>query len=137
MSTVFGRQVARRLLVLLVVAAMAWGPLALVSPPAEAAAPTLSSLSPSATLAGGPAFTLDVFGSGFHSSRSRVRWNGARRTTTFVDSGHLRAQIRAADIAAAGTANVTVQTTGGGGGTSTPLVFVINNPVPTLATINP
>jgi hypothetical protein len=131
---------AWRLAALLLAALLPWGPLALAPAPAQAAAPVLASLSPSSALAGGPTFTLDVFGSGspaFNSSRSRVKWNGSKRTTTFVDGTHLRAQITAADIAGAGTANVTVQTTGGGGGTSNPLVFVINNPTPVLTSVSP
>src|SRR5258705_10902624 len=45
--------------------------------------PTLTTLSPSSAVAGGPAFTLTVNGSNFVSG-SVVRWNGANRTTTFV-----------------------------------------------------
>ena len=76
------------------------------------AAPTLTSLSPSSAAAGGPAFTLTVNGSNFVSG-SVVRWNGADRTTTFVSATQLTAAIPAADIAAAGSASVTVQNPGG------------------------
>jgi hypothetical protein len=72
-----------------------------------APAPALSSISPSNSTAGGPAFTLVVNGSNFVSG-AVVRWNGAARTTTFVSAAQVRAAIAAADIAAAGTANVTV-----------------------------
>jgi hypothetical protein len=68
---------------------------------------TLTSLSPSSAAAGGPAFTLTVNGSGFVSGAT-VRWNGADRTTVFINSGQLTAEIPASDIAAAGTAQVTV-----------------------------
>ena len=68
---------------------------------------TLTSLSPSSTAAGGPAFTLTVNGTGFVSG-AIVRWNGANRTTTFVNSSQLRAAIPATDIATAGTAQVTM-----------------------------
>jgi len=37
-----------------------------------------------------------------------VRWNGSARTTTFVSASQLTATIGSADIAAAGTAQVTV-----------------------------
>ena len=70
--------------------------------------PTLTSLSPSSAAAGGQAFTLTVNGSNFVSG-SVVRWNGVDRTTNFVSASQLTAAIPATDIAAAGTASVTVQ----------------------------
>ena len=69
--------------------------------------PTLSALSPSSAPAGGPAFTLTVTGANFVSGAT-VRWNGGNRTTTFVSASQLTAAIPAADIAGAGTAQVTV-----------------------------
>ena len=86
------------------------------------ATPTLTSLSPSSAVAGGPAFTLTVNGSNFVSG-SVVRWNGANRTTTFVSATQLTAAITAADIAAAGSASVTVQNPGGA--VSNALTFTI------------
>jgi hypothetical protein len=76
-------------------------------PPPPAPAPALSSMSPSNATAGGAAFTLTVNGSNFVSG-AVVRWNGVPRTTTFVSATQVRAAIAAADIAAAGTANVSV-----------------------------
>jgi hypothetical protein len=75
------------------------------TPPPPAA--TLTGLSPSSAAAGAPGFTLTVNGTGFVSGAS-VRWNGAARATTFVNSAQLTAAIPASDIAAAGTAQVTV-----------------------------
>jgi IPT/TIG domain len=72
------------------------------------AAPTLASFAPSSKVAGEPTFTLTVNGSNFVSGAT-VRWNGQNRTTTFVSETQLTASIPAADIAAAGTASVTVQ----------------------------
>ena len=86
--------------------------------------PTLTSLSPAQASAGGSAFTLTVTGSGFVSS-SIVQWNGANRPTTFVSSTQLQAAIAAADIATAGTVQVTIQTPTPGGGTSSPVSFSI------------
>src|SRR5262245_49515287 len=94
-------------------------------PAAYAAVPTLSSISPSSTTAGGGAFTLTANGTNFTSS-SVVRWNGSNRTTTFVSSTRLRAAITAADIAGAGTASVTVRTGGNKGGTSAARTYTIN-----------
>src|SRR5206468_4165835 len=75
-------------------------------------------------------------GTNFNSS-SVVRWNGADRTTTFVSSTQLQAQILAGDIASAGTAPVTVFNPTPGGGTSSAETFTINNLDPTLSSISP
>ena len=93
-------------------------------------APLATSLSPTNANVGGPALTLTVTGSGF-IPESVVRWNGIVRPTTFVSGTSLQAAISAADIAAVGTAQVTVFTPGPGGGTSSPLTFTINQ-APTL-----
>ena len=66
-------------------------------------APTATSLSPTSATAGGAAFTLTVNGTGFVST-SVVKFNGAAKTTTFVNATQLTAAITAADIATAGTA---------------------------------
>ena len=93
--------------------------------------PIATSLSPSSAMAGGSAFTLTVNGSRFMAG-SVVRWNGASRPTTFVSSTQLQASIGAADIAAAGTADVTVFTSAPGGGTSATVPFTIRG-LPALA----
>ena len=90
------------------------------------AAPTLTALSPSSVAAGGPAFTLTVTGSNFVSGPSVVRWNGADRLTTFVSATQLTAAIPATDIAAAGSASVTVGNNNPPGGpVSNALTFTI------------
>ena len=76
--------------------------------------PALTSLAPTSTPAGGPAFTLTVNGSNFVGT-SQVRWNGAARTTTFVNAGQVTAAIPASDIVTAGSAQVTVVTPAPGG----------------------
>jgi hypothetical protein len=93
--------------------------------------PIPTSLSPASAMAGGTALTLTVNGSKFLAS-SVVRWNGASRPTTFVSATQLQASIGAADIAAAGTANVTVFTPAPGGGVSAAVPFTIRD-VPALA----
>jgi hypothetical protein len=52
-------------------------------------------------------FTLTVSGAGF-TNQSQVRWNGAPRPTTFVNSSTLRATIPASDVETPGTFDVTV-----------------------------
>src|SRR6202043_3210925 len=88
-------------------------------------APTETSISPTTATAGGAAFTLTVNGTGFVST-SVVKFNGAAKTTTFVNATQLTAAITAADIATAGTATVTVTNPAPGGGTSGSLSFTIN-----------
>src|SRR5205814_2362415 len=99
-------------------------------------APVLTSLSPASAVVGGAGFTLTLTGSGFLSGAS-VQWNGAARTTTFVSATQLTAAIPAADIAATGTASVTVVTPAPGGGTSAARTFSINNPAPTISSLSP
>ena len=82
----------------------------------------------------GRGFTLTVTGSNFVSGAS-VRWNGSARTTTFVSASQLTATIAAADIAAAGTAQVTVANPDGS--VSNALSFTITAPGPTLASLSP
>ncbi|MDD1657333.1 MAG: lectin like domain-containing protein [Methanomicrobiales archaeon] len=94
--------------------------------PAASPLPVLSSISPSTATAGGAAFTLTVTGSSF-TSQSKVRWNGADRTTTYVSATQLTTAIPAADIATAGTASVTVYTPAPGGGTSSAREFTISS----------
>jgi uncharacterized protein (TIGR03437 family) len=66
--------------------------------------PAPTSLIPNSATAGGAAFTLTVNGTNFVSG-SIVRWNGSNRTTTFVSSTQLTAQIPASDIAVIGAAS--------------------------------
>ena len=99
-------------------------------------APVLTSVSPISATAGEGDFTLTVSGSAF-VPRSSVQWNGAARTTEFVSSSQLRAAISAADIASAGTAQVTVSNPSPGGGTSTAVPFSIVNPDPTVSSLAP
>jgi hypothetical protein len=91
--------------------------------------PVIGTLAPTSAAAGGAAFVLTVGGSSFVSG-SVVRWNGANRTTTFVSATQLTAQIAAADIATAGTAQVTVFTPAPGGGTSAVLTFTVTGAPP-------
>ena len=84
--------------------------------------PIINSLVPASASGGGPAFTLTVNGTDFVSG-AVVRWNGADRTTTFVNSGQLTATIPAADIAVPGDSIVAVANPGGV--TSTGAFFTI------------
>lgn len=100
--------------------------------------PTISSLSPANATAGTTAFTLAVNGTGFVNG-SVVNWNGSARTTRLVSATQLAAAITAADIAAAGTAQVTVLNPAPGGGTSSAKAFAINTPnlAPSISSLSP
>jgi hypothetical protein len=101
--------------------------------------PSISSISPASTTAGGSAFTLTVTGSNFVAA-SKVRWNGADRTTTYVSSTKLTASIPTTDIKSAGSATITVFNPTPGGGTSGSKTFTITaalNPVPSILSISP
>lgn len=99
-------------------------------------APTLVSLNPNSAIAGGPGFTLNLSGTDFVSTSS-VLWNGSSRTTTFVSSTQLQATISATDIAAVGSALLTVSNAAPGGGVSGSSTFTIAPPPPTISKLTP
>lgn len=92
--------------------------------------PTISATTPASVVANSGAFTLSVTGQGFVGG-STVQWNGASRPTTFVSSTQVTASIAAADVATAGTAQVTVANPAPGGGTSSVRsVSITSGPLP-------
>jgi YVTN family beta-propeller protein len=97
--------------------------------------PTISNLYPTCVPAGGESFPLQIAGpypgSNFVTT-SVVRWNGNDRPTTLSGINGLVAQISASDVAAAGTAAVTVFNPGAGGGSSNALPFAL-----TTGTVGP
>ncbi len=100
--------------------------------------PVLYNLTPTSTVAGGVDFTLLLTGKDFVDG-SEVRWEGAARTTTFINSTQLSATISAADIAVPGVYTVTVYTPAPGGGVSNELDFTViaPNPEPVLYNLTP
>jgi hypothetical protein len=102
----------------------ATSPAVTVTPPPNPV-PVLTFLSPNSVTAGAASVSLTVNGSGLLGS-SVVRWNGVNRFTTYVSPTQLIASIPASDVAAAGSAQVTVFSPSPGGGTSTALTFAIN-----------
>jgi hypothetical protein len=100
------------------------------------ATPTLTSISSTSALAGSGGFTLTVNGSNFvnQDANSVVQWNGNDLATTWVSTIQMTAAVPAGDVATAGIFPVTVFTPGGG--TSNPIDFTVNNPVPTLTSIS-
>jgi photosystem II stability/assembly factor-like uncharacterized protein len=91
--------------------------------------PSVSSLAPPSVASGSGAFTFTVNGTDFVSN-SEVHWDGAPRTTTFVNSAQLTAQISAADTASSGKFQVTVVNPAPGGGTSSSVIYPVTGPGP-------
>jgi hypothetical protein len=89
-------------------------------------APSATSLTPSSATAGVADLEVTVKGSKFVSG-SVVEWNAVPLATAFMSSSQLVALIPAANLAASGSASITVTNPAPGGGTSTsPLSFTIN-----------
>ncbi|HEX4320597.1 MAG TPA: chitobiase/beta-hexosaminidase C-terminal domain-containing protein [Acidobacteriaceae bacterium] len=101
----------------------------------NAPVPIVTSLSPSSVYAGGPAYKLQVNGSGF-TSASTILINGAPRSTAFVSAESLTTQLLASDIASGFGLNVQVATPAPGGGTSNTEELSINIQTPTV-TVTP
>ncbi len=107
--------------------------------PQPATVPVVAALMPASQLHGGSTFTLTVTGSNFNAN-AVVNWNGvAQQNTTQPKPNTLSVMIPAADIASAGTVQVSVTNPGsttpggpyGGGGTtpsetSNNVTFTIN-----------
>lgn len=102
--------------------------------------PLIYSMSPASRPEGSEDFTLSVIGAQFYAG-SEVRWNNSPLATTRVSATRLTAQVPAALLAGAGTAEVTVHTGPLGGGDSTSLPFVVlaenQGPVPSVESIDP
>lgn len=100
--------------------------------------PSISYFNPPQVVAGGAAFTMQVVGNNF-ASTAVLQVNGAARPTTVSFPNQLSAQIPASDIAAPGSAQITVSNPTPGGGPSAPAVLTIAtpNPVPTITSISP
>ncbi|MFZ2002039.1 MAG: IPT/TIG domain-containing protein, partial [Candidatus Sulfotelmatobacter sp.] len=88
--------------------------------------PTITTISPNSTVAGGAAFTLTINGTNFVAA-STVNFGGSAPATTFVNSTQLTAAIPAASIASTGTQAVTVTNPAPGGDTSKAINFTITS----------
>ena len=84
--------------------------------------PTITTISPNSTVAGGAAFTLTINGTNFVAA-SMVNFGGSTPATTFVNSTQLTAAIAASSIASTGMLAVTVTNPAPGGGTSKAINF--------------
>lgn len=107
----------------------------LVSPASTAPIPILASVSPARVYAGGPPYTMQLTGSGF-TTASTVLISGSPRTTTYVSSTSLTAQVLASDIATSGQLNVQVTTPAPGGGASDYVIVSIDVPLQTTPIVS-
>ena len=109
--------------------------------------PVISSISPPSVQVGGAAFTLTVNGSGFipnpgggeygYNNSSTVEWNGVWLTTVSATSTQIQATVPASDIASLGTASITVQSSGPGGGLSNAVTLTVaSNVTPFVSSIS-
>ncbi len=95
-----------------------------VSGTANAATPSMASVSPALILAGSSATTLTVNGTGF-TSASTVSWNGNPLPTTYLSSTQLAASLAASYIGNLGWGQVAVSTPAPGGGQSSAKVVSV------------
>ena len=102
----------------------------IINPP-----PIVSSLSPNNVVMGSPNVNMTVNGSNFVNS-SQVLWNGAVRTTTFVNASILLVQIPASDLTNPGNFPVKVRNPAPGGYFGE-LNFQVRNPQPLISSLAP
>jgi photosystem II stability/assembly factor-like uncharacterized protein len=98
--------------------------------------PSINSISPELKPAGTAVFTLTVNGDNFIHG-SIIRWNGIDQITTFISDTQLQTSISDLLNASAGSATVTVFNPTPGGGESSGIQFIIENPVPIVEKITP
>ncbi|HQX10302.1 MAG TPA: beta-propeller fold lactonase family protein, partial [Thermoflexales bacterium] len=92
-------------------------------------APSISALQPAAAAARGPAAQVPITITGLNFSlNSQALWNDDPRPTQYVSPTRLIATISAADLILEGSAGVSVNTPGPGGGDSNVLGFTITPP---------
>jgi hypothetical protein len=90
--------------------------------------PTLSNIAPSTAASGAVAVTITVYGSNFDPNFAVVQWNGNAVSSTWVNAAQMTATIPASDLATTGSAQVTVNNAGPGGGISAAQTFTITAP---------
>jgi hypothetical protein len=88
--------------------------------------PYVNSISPISLLAGTAGTPIVVSGGNFMTGAT-VLWNGKPRSTTYLNSGQLQAQLKAADLASPEIAQVSVSNPAPGGISST-LTFDVTYP---------
>ena len=100
--------------------------------------PVVTQVSPNLLPVGGVGQVLVVSGSGFEPD-SVARFRGTDRETKYLTSALLEVTLTSADLASAGTADLTVQRPGSSGPSSSPVTLTIGaeSPAPTLTRLDP
>jgi FG-GAP repeat len=100
--------------------------------------PTLTELLPSSATAGAPGFELVVEGTNL-AAGAVVNWDGSPLPTksSYKNNTAVEASVAASDMVKAGNYKVSVTNPKPGGGTSTALTFVVNNPLPKVVSSSP
>lgn len=88
--------------------------------------PTLASMSPLTASVGSSALTLTVTGHDF-TGQSTVYWNTSALQTTLVSSSEVTAQVPASDLAAVGSASITVTNNDASFPASNAFTFAVND----------
>lgn len=100
------------------------------------AIPTITSVSPDSTLAGGAGFALTVDGTGFVAGATI--WFGSwPRPTTLVSGTRVTAPVSDTSIVSGGFVPVVVVNPAPGGGPSAPDTVRVFNPVPAIGSVTP
>jgi trimeric autotransporter adhesin len=98
--------------------------------------PTVTSISPTSVTAGSGTLTLTVNGTNFQSSTT-VEVGGADDATTYVSATQVTATVEPAQIASGGTFSVIALNGTTTSGSGTPVNLTVNNPAPTIASLEP
>ena len=99
-----------------------------------AVSPSVSTISPSSAMVGGPAFTLTVNGDGFIPASQITGLAGA--TTTYVSLNQLTASVPASAIANVGSYAITVVSPGPLVSPQSP-IFTVKAPTPAITSLSP
>jgi fibronectin type 3 domain-containing protein len=98
--------------------------------------PAITGLSPSSAAGGSAAQTLVISGTNFVPAAT-VTYNGALHPSVFTSSTQLSIALSAADQSSAGLYPVAVTNPPPGGGSSSPVEFIVNNPLPSISSLIP
>jgi len=98
--------------------------------------PTITSISPSSAVAGSFGFEATVNGTGFMPN-STAQWNGQHLATAPLGPNQLSLLISTAELATAGTVQITITNQGPGGGTSNAFAFTVQANTSTVLPTQP
>jgi hypothetical protein len=104
--------------------------------PVASGAPIVTSMNPSTAYAGTAGLLLNLTGSGF-VSQSTVFVNNSNRTTTYISSTALQANLDSSDLLTPGAVSIKVVNPQPGGGGSTPVSLKVLTANPTISAVAP